>query len=32
MLSQCGTVHIFGNNGKKSKLDSGGNYEEIEYG
>jgi hypothetical protein len=30
MFGKCGIVKIFGNSSNKSKLDSGGNSEEIE--
>jgi hypothetical protein len=32
MFGKCGTVQIFGNGYNKSKPDSGGNYEETEFG
>jgi hypothetical protein len=32
VLWKCGTVQIFGNDDNKSTPDSGGNYEETEFG
>jgi hypothetical protein len=32
MFRKCGKVQTFGNNYNKSKPDSGGNKEEIEFG
>jgi exopolysaccharide biosynthesis protein len=31
-FKKCGKIHIFGNENNKSKLDSGGNQEQIQFG